>query len=314
MNDEDEWSVNGQRVVGHAGDTDFFHTDLALIPTANFGLFISYVGGGDADVRDGLLKALADRYFPSVPKQAQPMPAGFAAQAQKYVGAYQPSRRNLTDMYKLFNLVMQIDVAADASGRLLVGSGDRVRQYVPVEENLFQEVGGDQRIAFRLGANGQATHLFFDGQPYWGAERTPWYEKPGLFLLLVFGCALVFLIVPAVLRRRLRQADDRTHRGALLLGSGTAIGALLTLLAIAVVLITNADESFYGVPLSIKAVLVLPLVFGVATLALLWSTAKVWSGGYWTQSRRILYTLNSAAAVLLCVLFYQWNLFGWQFG
>ncbi|MGH2628527.1 MAG: serine hydrolase domain-containing protein, partial [Anaerolineales bacterium] len=44
-----EKSSHGLRIIGHGGDTQWFHTDLALIPEANLGLFVSYntASGGE---------------------------------------------------------------------------------------------------------------------------------------------------------------------------------------------------------------------------------------------------------------------------
>jgi CubicO group peptidase (beta-lactamase class C family) len=310
-----ERSVNGLRIVGHAGDTDFFHTDLILIPERRFGLLISYVGGGDSTIRKGLLKVLANRYFPA---PATPPPASsssdFARGLERYAGSYQPSRRNISDIYKVFNLATQIDVEIDtASRRLLVGSGDGVQQFAPVGADLFQQVGGDRRIAFRVDDNARATHLFFDGTPYNGMERTPWHERPATFLLAVILCVVTFIVALIKLRPRVLTYDSRVSRWVLRIATGTAMLALLIVSAL-VALIMNADEMFYGVPLALKLVLLLPPVFAVITIALIAATMLSWSRGYWTRSHRFLYTVNCIAAVVLCVLFYQWNVFGWQFG
>jgi len=61
-----EYSMNGQRIVGHGGDSIFFHSDMILMPDAHVGLFISYnsagsrIGGGRTEV----IRAFLNRYFP----------------------------------------------------------------------------------------------------------------------------------------------------------------------------------------------------------------------------------------------------------
>src|SRR5258708_14729975 len=42
----DEETRNGHRIIGHAGDTVCFHSDLHLIPDAKLGFFISYNSAG----------------------------------------------------------------------------------------------------------------------------------------------------------------------------------------------------------------------------------------------------------------------------
>src|SRR5439155_2290706 len=62
-----QYDMNGIPAWGHGGDTIAFHSDLWLVPDAQFGFFISYnsaaprPGGGRGEV----LRAVFDRYFPS---------------------------------------------------------------------------------------------------------------------------------------------------------------------------------------------------------------------------------------------------------
>src|SRR3989475_228308 len=41
---------NGHRIIGHGGDTQYFHSDLHLIPDANLGFFISYNSAGKGEI------------------------------------------------------------------------------------------------------------------------------------------------------------------------------------------------------------------------------------------------------------------------
>src|SRR4051794_13424541 len=66
---------NGLNVVGHGGDTVFFHSDLHLFLDKNVGLYISMnsIGkdGAAHALREELLQQFADRYYP-VPAQSLP--------------------------------------------------------------------------------------------------------------------------------------------------------------------------------------------------------------------------------------------------
>ncbi|HLW36235.1 MAG TPA: serine hydrolase, partial [Chthoniobacterales bacterium] len=61
-----EYSLSPVRVIGHGGDTIYFHSDLVLVPDAHIGYFLSYNtlgknGGGRGEVQ----RAFLNRYFPS---------------------------------------------------------------------------------------------------------------------------------------------------------------------------------------------------------------------------------------------------------
>src|SRR5215471_685784 len=61
-----EESRNGHRIIGHGGDTFYFHSDLHLVLDAGVGFFISYnsAGKGEISARSALWKHFMDRYFP----------------------------------------------------------------------------------------------------------------------------------------------------------------------------------------------------------------------------------------------------------
>src|SRR5262249_36310447 len=79
-----EESRNGHRIIGHGGDTNWFHSDLHLIPDANVGFFVSYnsAGNGKGSGRTLLWERFLDRYFPYTPPAAPPV-ADAKEQAKK---------------------------------------------------------------------------------------------------------------------------------------------------------------------------------------------------------------------------------------
>src|SRR5260370_2745791 len=67
-----EESRNGQRIIGHGGDTQWFHSDLHLLLDSNVGFFVSYNSAGKAEVspRSVLFDKFMYRYFPCPPATA----------------------------------------------------------------------------------------------------------------------------------------------------------------------------------------------------------------------------------------------------
>src|SRR5438270_595042 len=78
-----EETRNGHRIIGHAGDTDYFHSDLHLILDAGVGFFISYnsAGKGETRAREAVWHAFLDRYFPYDPLCYWSIASHFAALA-----------------------------------------------------------------------------------------------------------------------------------------------------------------------------------------------------------------------------------------
>src|SRR2546429_7879945 len=89
-----EETRNGHRIIGHGGDTVYFHSDLHLMPDAGIGFFVSYnsPGKGDISERTALWEKFLDRYFPYPAPAATPVSTA-AADAREVSGRYLLRRR-----------------------------------------------------------------------------------------------------------------------------------------------------------------------------------------------------------------------------
>ncbi|HMG06233.1 MAG TPA: serine hydrolase domain-containing protein, partial [Chthoniobacterales bacterium] len=125
-----EYSTNGQRIVGHAGDSIFFHSDMILMPDAHAGLFISYnsagsrFGGGRGEV----IRAFLNRYFPD-PADAPPEvdPKMAQADGRAVSGLYTTSRRSESALLKIAALLGQYTVRSDDRGILTIEGNKNLR-------------------------------------------------------------------------------------------------------------------------------------------------------------------------------------------
>jgi len=61
-----EQTRNGHRMFGHGGDTQYFHSDLFLMPDQNLGFFVSYnsAGRGETEQRANLFNAFSTAISP----------------------------------------------------------------------------------------------------------------------------------------------------------------------------------------------------------------------------------------------------------
>lgn len=250
-----EQRMNGWRVIGHAGDTQFFHTEMFLVPDKQVGIFVSYVGNGGGPTRDGMMRALFDRYFPAPPPTLPAPPANFVQTAQKYTGAYRFARHSSTKLEKaLLQAQPPISVSVLPKQRRLLtsGLGATPSQYAPLGNGLFRQVDGHQEIAFQTDASGRATRLAVDALPFMGTERLPWYEVPSLWYTLLGLSVLLFPTACTSLycRRREIKGMDRDQKRAVWLSVATADWFFLTAIVIGVVLTANASTLFSRIPAS----------------------------------------------------------------
>ncbi|MEO8448995.1 MAG: serine hydrolase domain-containing protein [Gemmatimonadota bacterium] len=313
-----EDQVNGTHVIGHDGDSPYFHVEMFLVPAQKVGLFVAYQGDGGVRAREGLKRVFFDRYFPE--SDTTPPQAAAQSSATKYAGSYRFIRMNYTDLDKvLFLFALQpINVSVRPGNRLLVTGGLEPdwapAQFASVGENLFRQVDGPMRLAFREDSSGRVTRLF--SSPTVATERVPWYEAPSLWypILAAAGMVLLSVLIGFVYRRGDIKAMPVHERRAALLSVATASWLFLAVIAAVAVVAAYQMSILERVPFPLKIILAMPLVFVGLTAMMIVTSVRVWRRRYWTLGRRIHFGLVTLAACSLVWFFYQWNVLGWQFG
>src|SRR5438045_3212809 len=91
-----EKSSHGLRIIGHGGDTQWFHTDLALVPDEKLGVFVSYNTSTGGELSFGpFLAEFLDHYY-TTPATTVALPADAAKEAARVAGEYEFNRRSYT--------------------------------------------------------------------------------------------------------------------------------------------------------------------------------------------------------------------------
>jgi hypothetical protein len=255
--DEDR---NGQRMIGHGGDTTAFHSDLHLILSSNVGVFISMNSGGkegaSGQIRVSLIRAFLDRYFP----KELPTDATFDTAKQdaaRVVGSYVSSRRKESAL-RLLWLIGQANVTAEANGDLKIdllrdasGSPKLWRQIAPLR---YREVGGQSQVVFVADDKGNILHFTTDDFiPVFIFQRAAPLEQASIFgpamlgTLGIFVLTLVIWLGGSVLRWKYGASLELTPR-QLMWRLASRIGVIL-FLAVAIgwlglIVVADVDESY----------------------------------------------------------------------
>ena len=180
-----ERNRNGRRIIGHGGDTQYFHSDLLLFPDDNVGLFMSFnsVGKNGAvyRLRNALFDQFTDRYFPApVPQESTAATA--VEHAREVAGLYASSRRAQTSFSVVLTLLGQARVVGNDDGTLVIpeltGLNGQPKMWREVAPYVWREVGGQERLAAKI-ENGRIRFLGFDSAG--GIEvcsRSPSWNRP----------------------------------------------------------------------------------------------------------------------------------------
>jgi hypothetical protein len=197
-----EESRNGHRIIGHGGDTNWFHSDLHLIPDANVGFFVSYNSGGNGkgSGRTLLWEKFLDRYFPYTPPAAA-RSADAKEQARRVSGNYLVSRREDTHFLRLLYLLEQTKVYPSPTDEgaieisALTGFNQKPKAWEPIGNGVFREVHGQEKVVFQkdpLGRDELVTEY-----PFFDFFRPPAYLDAKLIMpvALVSLCLLVLTVI-----------------------------------------------------------------------------------------------------------------------
>ena len=318
-----ENSRNGLYIIGHGGDTIYFHSDLNLIPKHNLGFYFSQnsAGQGKVDLRTVVWQRFLDRYFPhdvpSSSKQTNEM-----ADAQTVSGSYIMSRRCEGSIFLLPYFFIETVVSSQGDGTIEIDQmkdlNGKPKNWREIKPFIFREKDGPEVVVFKPIPKMSPLRLI-TADPTVVFDSVPWFRNRKFLIPLTVFTIGIFLLklclwpVAAIVRRHygrqlnLDPAERRLRRTVLLICAMN-----LLLLAAYTYFVINAFETL--TILSSKNDLIIRLFQMVAviaisgTLLVIYNAYRVWlnrNHGIWAK-------LQEIATVLACLgfvwLIFQGNL------
>jgi CubicO group peptidase (beta-lactamase class C family) len=321
-----EETRNGHRIIGHAGDTQYFHSDLHLIPDAGVGFFISYnsAGKGEGRPREAVWHAFLDRYFPYQP------PAGAvqqtaAADAALVSGHYIISRRSQTTIFKIFNVLGESKVSPNSDRTISLNAlKDLNGQPMKLEEIgplRFRQVNGQDQVGFKRDESGRL--VLVTDFPVFVFQRAPWDENSGLSLPFIVSALIVLLLtiilwpVAALARRHYKHPLTLSprERGIRLLVRLACLFDLLFVCGFAAFfMVAEKDIGLLSPRFNplLRLIQIVGWVGIVGTLVVLYNAFHSWrEQGRWLWSR-LADTLIAMACVAFVWFVFTWNMLHWS--
>ncbi len=232
---------NGRRIREHGGDTQFFHSQLALYIDDGVGLFMSFNSTGkDAatyKLRDALFEQFTDRYFPAQ-EPFEPTTATAKEHAQLLAGRYASSRRAETTFFRLFGLLDESSLEVNDDGTItlpwLTGLNDEPKRWREVGPFVWREVGGKDRLVAQV-QDGRVRQISAD--PLAGAMTflpVP-ASSSSVWILPTIALAIAALLMAVIawpvgaIQRRRRSTPFSLSGTEAIAYQATRIGALVQL-------------------------------------------------------------------------------------
>ena len=324
-----DFSDNGQRTIGHSGESEPMQSLLLLLPEQNLGIFVSYnsLGGGELTTQHfGFQRAFFDHYYPVPAVEPIQPPADFDERSGRFAGSYRGTLNSYTTLEKITGIFgggYNAEISGVGDGVLLFTMFGQEWKFVEVEPLYFRQVDGPIDLAFREDDRGRITYMFTGIIPQLAFEKLKWYETPGFNMALLLGCVLIFLsIIPLGLIRVIRSR--RPSGGLKPSQRGTPIAhwiilgiCVLNLLFVVGTMQWASTFQMYGVSLGVsmfyQIVLGLGVLSTVLTAGALVYTVLAWKNRYWGITTRAYYTLVTVAAIAFVWFLNYWNLLGWRY-
>jgi CubicO group peptidase (beta-lactamase class C family) len=210
-----ETNINGREVIGHLGDTQYFHTSLHLFLKENVGFYVSFNSPGKAgaagSLRNALFQDFADRYFPRNETESRVDDKTAALHAAMLKGRWANSRGSQSNFVSVVGLIDQTKGGVNAKGELALpfpGLNGKPRHWVEISPFLWRDTGGHDLLAAKV-VDGKVVRFSFDElSPFMVFERVRWYQNSAWLLPLLCASLAALLLtgltwpIAAIVRRR----------------------------------------------------------------------------------------------------------------
>ncbi|MCB1023617.1 MAG: beta-lactamase family protein [Acidobacteria bacterium] len=196
-----EQTANGHRIIGHGGDTVYFHSNMLIIPDSNVGLFISVnsAGRNQSPIREVVWDSFLDRYFPYKPEETKTL-ATAKEDAAAVSGSYYGSRRSDGSLFRLLAILGETTVSANEDGTISVsmfqGLNGKPKKFREVAPMRFQDVNGQDTVIFKPDADGNLRMII--GYPFMTFTRIGLWQNAAVMLPVV-GISLGIMLLTLIL-------------------------------------------------------------------------------------------------------------------
>lgn len=314
-----EIRTENPRVIGHGGDTIYFHAKMGLVPESGLGIFVA--NNSDENGKkmiENVVEIFFDHYFPLAVNPPTPL-EGSTTDLRALEGSY-ASANNSYGTKEKPRLVLGIQtIQAQDDGSLLLSGPGNSQRYVEVEPLLFQRDDGRRvdifdRFSFRADPDGRIQYMLLDHIAF---QKLPWYETMEFNLLHSAIVLLLFLSVPIVaivvrLSTHLREQAARQPRSARL--ARWLLGLLVVIYFLSQFGMFSAfatqDAFLYGNAMAHIVGNFLAIPVAILAVGAVIFTLIAWRRGFWNLAWRIHYTLVTLGAAAVVWWYFNWKIIG----
>lgn len=309
--------INGKTVLSHGGDTMLFHSELALLPEENVGLFISTNGANGGQVVENFTNAFYDYYFPAE-KEIDFIPlTSTSEQADIYNGSYTSARSSYTGIERILNLMSSSSVTVTENGEVFVNMMGREMVMVEAEPGILVDTAHPEQKLVLKKVDGQVQ--LHPSMPF-VLIKNRWFENNLFHQALIFGTMFLLLFstlvwVTAFFVRH-KHSIEKPERLIRFSHWSAAIFFLLLIVFLIgfLVIMTDMEPAmqvpyvFFGNPPLLEALLILPIGLFICSGIILALCILQWFKQAGSMANRIFYSLLTVFCLGTVWSLSFWNL------
>jgi len=309
-------SQNGIRIIGHGGDTFWFHSVMAFLPKHNTGLFVSFNTDKGGGTTIDILEEFTDRFYPE--ELEEPGHAMSPEELKRFEGPYRANRYPHKRFTKIMALTGAREVSVVDSSKLQV-KGREAKYYVPTGKLTFREETSSNTLVFKENDEGEITHMIDGLISIVAFEKIPFKDSMKLhgtlmaLSILVLIITLLYWPLAYFIRKEYHQPLEKHLSGGVkFVGWLAAVVFLIFVLALNA-LMNDPNQIVFGLSPAIRFIFVLPIIGAVLTLVVLYMNYRVWQRRVYNLSGKIHYTLLSLSLLASLWQLNHWNMLGFHF-
>jgi CubicO group peptidase (beta-lactamase class C family) len=315
-----DMSQNGEEVIGHGGDTFWFHSNMALLPGHKTGLFISFNSEKGGGTYMEVLEAFMDRYFPEK-NPLRPIISIPSEDLQKFAGEYRANRFAYHDFTKVISWFGRAQITVAGKTKLKSTFGEQVDYWVPIDKLTFRKEHTSDVIEFKAGSDGKIQTLFIGGLPIFALDKMSGLDSASIHNTIMI-VALVFILLTLIggpmkffIRKDYKRELNSARKVPLSarLTSWLAAFCFFMFFILLAVGLGDPNEIVYGVPMIVKIALAFPIVAIFFTLLVWYFVIMIWMNKSGDAMDRFSYSSFGIICILLLWQLNYWNLLGYYY-
>ncbi|RII34351.1 class A beta-lactamase-related serine hydrolase [Clostridium chromiireducens] len=307
---------NNKMALFHTGTSDGYANMLYMIPEENIGFMLCYNLASEK-LRSEFLTSFLDEFYPVADSETVTPLKDYEERVNKYNGLYWNVEKPRDTLDKLEVLMSDglVKAKANKDGTLkLTGYyGEDMGDYIEIEPEVFQKVNGEDIITFNeSNSKENRGYLYIRNNAF---EKVKWYENPmisiifALFSLFVV-IASTFVWIKTFIRKKAKSAERSSlEKYAGYIGLFSSVLILIFCTSTAIVTLKLGKYAFmFGIPISLKVILIIPILLCGVLVCLLAISILAWKNSCWTRIERYIFTIYTIAVLMFLMCLKFWNM------